>query len=446
MICAAARWSVACTTSAHDFVPTSAIRPRSSCEAPCSSAAWRSPGRAPRSGCWSRSSRSGATGVGARVKIASLRVREVDNAIAQYQIEHGRCPTTPTIWPTASSSTREISSTRGIGHPVHVHRRGHARRFCRAGQNLRDGRRHHERALTCDRPSRPSQHAARAAGAAPKARPSRWARPRRRRRHAARRGAPAVASAANKHPCKQCQIKTALRLAPRPRRSGLRQLATMPAETVPNQDGTAAAEAALSPGSARVGWPANRRRAQAERPRARRLACQQTSARPGPPRPRHPPRRPRSPVAPIRKRLSGPETRARTIEPKHISRASFLRTDRSRPPRRRGERAPVPCTRDSGPRWTLRKAINRASHHRGRVWTDRYHARALRTPREVRTALVYVLQNFRKHLRAPAVVDPCSSGPWFDGWARAIARRAEPAPTRPQAAGSQRSAGAAPAG
>lgn len=77
------------------------------------------------------------------------------------------------------------------------------------------------------------------------------------------------------------------------------------------------------------------------------------------------------------------------------------------------------------------KAINRASRHRGRVWTDRYHARALMTPREVRTALVYVLQNFRKHLRAPAVVDPCSSGPWFDGWARAIERHAEPAPTRP---------------
>ena len=77
------------------------------------------------------------------------------------------------------------------------------------------------------------------------------------------------------------------------------------------------------------------------------------------------------------------------------------------------------------------KAINRVSHHRGRVWTDRYHARALRTPREVRTALVYVLQNFRKHLRAPAVVDPCSSGPWFEGWAGATGRRAEPAPTRP---------------
>jgi putative transposase len=77
------------------------------------------------------------------------------------------------------------------------------------------------------------------------------------------------------------------------------------------------------------------------------------------------------------------------------------------------------------------KAINRSAHHRGRVWTDRYHARALRTPREVRAALVYVLQNFRKHLRAPPVVDPCSSGAWFDGWTRAIERRAGPPPIRP---------------
>ena len=62
------------------------------------------------------------------------------------------------------------------------------------------------------------------------------------------------------------------------------------------------------------------------------------------------------------------------------------------------------------------RAINRASSGHGRVWTDRYHARALRTPREVRAAIVYVLQNFRKHLRAPAIIDPRSSGPWFDGW------------------------------
>ncbi len=36
--------------------------------------------------------------------------------------------------------------------------------------------------------------------------------------------------------------------------------------------------------------------------------------------------------------------------------------------------------------------------------------------------MVYVLLNFRKHLRAAPGVDPCSSGPWFAGWARRAQR------------------------
>jgi hypothetical protein len=35
--------------------------------------------------------------------------------------------------------------------------------------------------------------------------------------------------------------------------------------------------------------------------------------------------------------------------------------------------------------------------------------------------MVYVLLNFRKHLRAPACIDPRSSGPYFAGWRRAPA-------------------------
>lgn len=65
----------------------------------------------------------------------------------------------------------------------------------------------------------------------------------------------------------------------------------------------------------------------------------------------------------------------------------------------------------------------------GKVWGDRYHARALTTPREVRHAIGYVLLNFRKHLRAPAGVDPRSSGPWFDGWARPPPPPRDPRPT-----------------
>jgi putative transposase len=64
-----------------------------------------------------------------------------------------------------------------------------------------------------------------------------------------------------------------------------------------------------------------------------------------------------------------------------------------------------------------------------RVWGDRCHMRALTTPREVRHAIAYVLLNFRKHLRAPAGIDPCSSGPWFDHWARSVRPAAGRPPT-----------------
>jgi hypothetical protein len=62
------------------------------------------------------------------------------------------------------------------------------------------------------------------------------------------------------------------------------------------------------------------------------------------------------------------------------------------------------------------RAINRALGRRGRVWADRFHAHALKTPREVRNALVYVLNNFRKHLRGARGMDPLSSARWFGGW------------------------------
>ena len=74
------------------------------------------------------------------------------------------------------------------------------------------------------------------------------------------------------------------------------------------------------------------------------------------------------------------------------------------------------------------RAINRATRRTGRVWGDRYHARALRTPHEVRTGIVYVLQNWKKHLSSATGVDPRSSGPWFDGWLRDIPRVPEPRP------------------
>ena len=61
------------------------------------------------------------------------------------------------------------------------------------------------------------------------------------------------------------------------------------------------------------------------------------------------------------------------------------------------------------------KAVNRCLGRSGRVWDDRFHSRALRTPREVRNVLVYVLLNGRKHGVIGHGIDPCSSGAWFDG-------------------------------
>ena len=64
------------------------------------------------------------------------------------------------------------------------------------------------------------------------------------------------------------------------------------------------------------------------------------------------------------------------------------------------------------------RALNRAWGRKGSVFADRYHARALSSPLEVRRALVYVLQNARHHGLRVAGVDVYSSGPWFDGWTR----------------------------
>jgi REP element-mobilizing transposase RayT len=72
------------------------------------------------------------------------------------------------------------------------------------------------------------------------------------------------------------------------------------------------------------------------------------------------------------------------------------------------------------------RAVNRVFRHSGAVLLGRYHVRALRTPREVRNALAYVLLNARKHWKqrtggAPPVrLDEASSARWFDGWNRKL--------------------------
>ena len=67
------------------------------------------------------------------------------------------------------------------------------------------------------------------------------------------------------------------------------------------------------------------------------------------------------------------------------------------------------------------RALNKLWNRTGSVFADRFHARALCTPREIRCALLYVLQNARRHGLRLLGIDPCSSGAWFDGWAGRVA-------------------------
>jgi REP element-mobilizing transposase RayT len=81
----------------------------------------------------------------------------------------------------------------------------------------------------------------------------------------------------------------------------------------------------------------------------------------------------------------------------------------------------------------LARAVNRVFSRSGPVLDGRFHHRVLRTPREVRNALAYVLLNARRHFakcsggrRPPVRLDAASSARWFDGWKQAWRSRLEP--------------------
>ena len=69
----------------------------------------------------------------------------------------------------------------------------------------------------------------------------------------------------------------------------------------------------------------------------------------------------------------------------------------------------------------MARALNSVLKRKGTVFADRYHAQVLKTPRQVRHALAYVLNNFRKHRAYTGdvprnLIDEYSSAPWFDGF------------------------------
>ena len=76
----------------------------------------------------------------------------------------------------------------------------------------------------------------------------------------------------------------------------------------------------------------------------------------------------------------------------------------------------------------LARGINRALGRSGKLFVERYHARCLRSPREVRATLRYVLLNAHHHAaergeRRSWWADPYSSGAWFDGWRHRLCPR-----------------------
>jgi REP element-mobilizing transposase RayT len=66
----------------------------------------------------------------------------------------------------------------------------------------------------------------------------------------------------------------------------------------------------------------------------------------------------------------------------------------------------------------IAKRLNALWRRAGKLFADRYHDRILRTPREVRNARAYVLNNSVHHgvHLAHGEPDPFSSGRWFSGW------------------------------
>lgn len=92
--------------------------------------------------------------------------------------------------------------------------------------------------------------------------------------------------------------------------------------------------------------------------------------------------------------------------------------------------------------WKIRvtRALNRQWNRRGTVFDDRYHLEVMKSPRQVRNGLCYVLQNGRRHgLRMPRAyggVDPYSSAWYFDGWRNPHWRKGlAPPPDDPDAPG-----------
>ena len=70
----------------------------------------------------------------------------------------------------------------------------------------------------------------------------------------------------------------------------------------------------------------------------------------------------------------------------------------------------------------IARCLNRLLGRKGRVFADRFFSRILRTPREIRNCIAYVLNNRSRHREGKnsetheLAFDPCSNAASFDGW------------------------------
>jgi REP element-mobilizing transposase RayT len=79
----------------------------------------------------------------------------------------------------------------------------------------------------------------------------------------------------------------------------------------------------------------------------------------------------------------------------------------------------------------IARALNKRFSRRGRFFADRFHDRVIKSPRDMRNVLRYVLLNEHKDQAKASVevmgVDPYTSFIWFDGW---VSGGKQPAPAR----------------
>jgi REP element-mobilizing transposase RayT len=73
----------------------------------------------------------------------------------------------------------------------------------------------------------------------------------------------------------------------------------------------------------------------------------------------------------------------------------------------------------------IARGVNRVAQRRGALFADRYHLHVLRSPRQVRNALLYVLRNGVRHGASPPgpFFDLYSSAMFFDGWKEKVTTR-----------------------